>query len=482
MPQASATAAPNDRVVLVQRCEDYDPATIQRIVTDGMQRLQVRPAGKVFVKPNVVYAGDPEVFGRHAYTDPQFVGAALRALAAAPDVCRVNLGENSAVGFPTRHCFRNAGYYDELDRVRSAARCPVDIFCMDEDRWDKVPVDGEIHHTLRLSRTMARADTRVYLPKLKCHCVTKMTGAIKLNIGICSDEERAIRHDYRLADKIVDLLAVGWPDLIVMDAIEIGVGNEAFPTPRHLGLILLGTNPLAVDIVGARLLGLSPDEVPYLRRAIERGYGPATLDDVTLEGDLTSPAQLDAQAARVGPHDAAFTAWQDIHAELTRLRSPMRFFWGPHRHSGSSGSPDSTDGADDQRCATGCAMGLKMFLATYERYAGPEAFASAKPVVFVVGRVAEPIDARGHDVFLIGKCARAEVHNARKQSRVERCFTTAKDLTFSLGHRLGMPAPMLDGKMVGGLARDMARSSLQKLWSRRFAQDLGQLVTRRRRD
>jgi Domain of unknown function (DUF362) len=37
----------------------------------------------------------------------------------------------------------------------------------------------------------------VYLPKLKCHCVSTMTGAVKLNIGICSDDERAIRYDFR---------------------------------------------------------------------------------------------------------------------------------------------------------------------------------------------------------------------------------------------------------------------------------------------
>ena len=36
-----------------------------------------------------------------------------------------------------------------------------------------------------------------------------------------------------------------------------------------------------------------------------------------------------------------------------------------------------------------------------------------------------------------------------------------------------MPAPSRDAKMVGGLVRDLARSSVGKLFSRRLVQDLG---------
>lgn len=470
------TTRPVDNRVLVRRAETYDRDALQKLVTEGMATLGFLPHGKTFVKPNVVFAGDPEVFGRHAYTQPQLVGASLLALSRMEAVERIDVGENSAVGFPTRNFYRHAGYYDELREVRQRAGKPVYLFCLDEDRRDRVPVGGVVHDTLRLARTMARADCKVYLPKLKCHCVSRMTGAVKLNIGICGDDDRAIRHDFMLNDKIVDLLSVGWPDFIVMDAIEVGVGNEAFPTPRTLGLVLMGTNPVAVDLVGARLLGLGPDDVPYLRRAIERGYGPASLDEVALEGDLVDIAGLDEAARRLGPYDDEFYAWQDVSKELARLGSPMRFFWGPHRFAGQPGSGH----APDEHCATGCVMGIKMFLASYERYAGRETFVSkAKPVVFVAWRVSEPIDAAGEEVFLIGKCAQANVQNARKVIRVDKCFTTASDMSFAIGSRLGLPTPMRDAGVVADLARDMARSSLSKVASLRFMQDLGSKLRRK---
>ena len=463
------TTKPSESLVLVRRCEEYDRATIERIVAEGMERFGYQPAGKVFVKPNVVFAGDPKVFGRHAYTETAFVGACLRSLARRPGVQRVDLGENSAIGFPTRHCYRHAGYYEEVERVAHAARCPVDIVCMDEGPRDTVQVNGTVHQTLRLGRVMARADTKVYLPKLKCHCVSRMTGAVKLNIGICCADDRSIRHDYMLNEKIVDLLAVGWPDFIAMDAIDVGVGNEAFPVPRRLGLILMGTNPVAVDLVGARLLGLGVDDVPYLAAAVRRGYRPASVDEVTLAGDLTTLGALDEQARRIMPYDQEFTAWQDIPRELERLSSPMRLYWGAHRNG------------TGEKCGTGCLMAVKMFLASLERYAGAEAFARAKPVVFVVGRTDEVVDARGEEVFLIGTCAQAvKPVNARKVISVDKCFTTANDLTFAIGTRLGMPAPSRDARMVGGLVRDMARASAGKLFSLRLVQDLGARLGRKK--
>ena len=234
---------------------------------------------------------------------------------------------------------------------------------------------------------MARADSMVYLPKLKCHCVSTMTGTVKLNIGICSDDERAIRHDFMLNDKIVDLLSVGTPDFTVMDAIDVGVGNEAFPTPRRLGLILMGKNPLAVDLVGARLLGYNCDDVPYLKRAVKRGYLPAHVEDVEIIGDLKNIENLDRAAQKIQPYDDEYVKWQDINKELKRMQSPIRFFWG------------YTKKEDKSKCSTGCVMGAKMFFGFLEQFAGQLAFKAAKPVVMVIGKSMRPLMPMGMKLF-----------------------------------------------------------------------------------
>ena len=450
--------------VVAMRCETYDREKIGKIIARGMALLDYRPRGRVFVKPNVVFAYNTKVFGDMAYTATPLMGAALKTLSVQQGVERVDMGENSAIGFPTRLCYKNAGYYDEVEAIRKNAGCPVNIFCMDEVPRKSVFVGGKVHDNLRVSKTMAEADTRVYLPKLKGHCVSNMTGAVKLNIGICSDDERAIRHDFLLNEKIVDLLAVGYPDFIVMDAIDVGVGNEAFPVRRKLGLVLMGTNPLAVDLVGARLLGLGIDDVPYLKAAAARGYTPSDIVEVTIAGDLNSLADIDTQAKRILPYDDDFYGWQDVEKELKRLGSPMRFFWGPYR------------GGNGEKCLTGCVMGLKMFLGGVEKHAGAGAFAHAKPAVFVIGNVSETIDAKGGEAYKLGSCAAAHIVNAKKVIHIDKCFTTASDMNLAIAHRLGMPAITRDIGFLKDYAGAIAGASLRKLIGMRYFQDMGHFL------
>lgn len=454
-----ATDSRNDFRVLIRECEEYDENKIMGIIRDGMRELGYDPKGGVYVKPNVVYASKKGRYGSTAYTHPSLVGASLRVLSGAPGVQRVDMGEKTAIGYPTRLIFRYAGYYDVVKRARRKGAARIEISCIDEERRDRIFIGGKVHDTLRVPRRLARADTLVSLPKLKCHCVSSMTGAVKINIGICSDDERSIRHDFMLNEKIVDLLTAGYPDFIVMDAIDVGVGNEAVPTPRRLGLILMGRNPLAVDLVGARLLGYDLDEVPYLRAAVDRGYRPARLKDVTLLGDVKSIAGIDRSAKRAGPYDDEFFRWQDVRRELERIGSPLRFYWGPTKHGGD-------------RCLTGCVMGLKMYFGFTERFAGIDAFRRARPAVLVIGVIDEEIDARGNDVFLLGSCARARVVNAKKVVRIDSCTTTAVEMTEIIRGRLGIPTPLYAPSQILPLAGAMLAASWKKLVNLRYGQDM----------
>ncbi|HPA73306.1 MAG TPA: DUF362 domain-containing protein, partial [Spirochaetota bacterium] len=216
----------DDTCVLVRACDGYDEDAIAAIVARGMEELGYAPSGRIFVKPNAVYATRGGRYGKTAYTDPAVVGGALRALAGAQGTERVDMGEKTAIGYPTRLIMKYAGYYDLVKRLRKSSPVPLGIHCIDEEKRERVFVGGTVHDMLRVPRAMSRATSLVYIPKLKCHCVSGMTGAVKLNIGICSDDERAIRHDFMLNHKIVDLLGPGYPDFTVMDAIGFASFDE----------------------------------------------------------------------------------------------------------------------------------------------------------------------------------------------------------------------------------------------------------------
>jgi uncharacterized protein (DUF362 family) len=456
-----------DNRVLVVECPEYDKAKIRGIIDQGMETLGYKPGGKIAIKPNIVFAYDPEVFTATTYTNFDVIESAIRSLEARPEVSHIAVTETSAVGNPTRFTFRWAGYTDRIQKLKQEVRKPLSLVAMDEDRRMSVFIGGRVHDRVRLSRTFAQADSRIYMPKLKCHCVSKMTGAVKLNVGIVSFDDRSIHHDYLLNEKIADLLTVGWPEFVVMDAITVGVGNEALPLSRQLGLILMGKNPIAVDLVASRLLGMQGEtDIPYLAVAIGRGYRPARLEDVTIMGDAATVSDLDRFAERVKPYDDEFYRWQDINKELKRLNSPLRLYHGPYSD------------ISDERCETGCIMGLKMYLAFLEAYAGAEAFAKAKPAVFIIGRIKEPVDAKGGRAFIIGSCSRAKVENASKVIKMDNCFVTASDMFMVIGNRTGIKSPFFDPGFLRHYVPSLLAGSAKKLFNGRYAQDSLDFIAR----
>ncbi len=96
----------------------------------------------------------------------------------------------------------------------------------------------------------------------------------------------------------------------LVDGIVAGEGNGPLdPTPRPAGLILAGTNPLAVDLACARLMGFDYQRIPMLQRALAKhplplanfGYEDVTAlsDDRRLQGRL---ADLQGRLFALQPH------------------------------------------------------------------------------------------------------------------------------------------------------------------------------------
>ena len=77
--------------------------------------------------------------------------------------------------------------------------------------------------------------------------------------------------------------------LCIADAIVGMEGNGPTQgTPREIGAILASTSPHKLDLACAKIIGLSPDSIPTLGAARERGLIPESVDDLSIFGDLDS--------------------------------------------------------------------------------------------------------------------------------------------------------------------------------------------------
>ncbi len=396
--------------VFVGRCQSYDPVAIAGVIGRGLDELQAWHLlrGKVAIKPNLVMAHP--VHARNGYTRAEFMAAVLSHLAELRrrgQVSRVDVVEKCGRGAPTRAMLRSAGY------LPLARRFGVALHAMEEEPRVAVTLQrSQLHQTVHISPWVAAADSLIFTPKLKSNVLAHgISAALKLNMGSLDDDERMLFHDYRLDDKIVDLLEACYPALVITDAIEIAVGGNQMTQPGYpLGAIIIATNPVAHDLVAARLLNLEPMAVGHLRRAVERGYTPAGLDEVEVVGDFP----LDEARAATAACDLGFMRVDDFPSPLT-VRS---------------GEP---------YCTGGC-QGVFLDWLHMLKDRQPEAVARLpRDLSVVIGAVEGPV--LGDRLLLYGDCAACWVLPGQRVSRIRGCPPNHKDTIFwlALKHRLFGP-------------------------------------------
>ena len=398
--------------VIARRCDSYDVSALEEIIEDGIRELKEEPKGKILIKPNVV-CSTPVVQSAHTHTS--VVEAAVNVLRRMTTGSEIAIGESGGMTIPTRLFFHHAGY------SRMARRLAVPLRDFNEERWVRVRLSrAKWHKTLLVAKSLYEASYKIWIPKLKFHNACHITNAIKLNVGILTHKERMLYHDDRLVEKIVDLLEVGYPDLIITDAIEIGHGSEFAPYLYHLGAILIANDPLAIDMAAARILGYQPKDVGHLAEARDRGYGTLDWREVEVKGDV-SIEELSDKARKI---ETPYSVTWDVQ----KVKSPVSFYPGINPESG-------------RECPGGCLNALAGALATSEQYY-PGLVAGLEGMGIVIGYYKGDVIHPGEKVALIGSCADVEGKLlAGKVVRIKGCPVKGMDQAAFLFPRLGIRTP-----------------------------------------
>ncbi len=366
--------------VILRHCDTYEPTRIAGIIGQGMDELEIHPFGRTLVKPNVVIAH--RQYFHHAFTRPEFLDGLLTAVKRrGEDITKLYVGERCGITLPTRYAFAMAGYPPILRKHK----VPAEYF----DEGPQIRVDLKHPDALRdfilVPEGVVRSQFLINAPKFKTHPWTKVTFAIKNFIGIQHDPQRLIDHDHMLHTKIADLQEVVSPGFIAIDGITAGEGTMLTPRPYPLNLIVMGINPVAVDVVCTHITGLDPREVDHIRITAERGYGPLALDQIEITGDVS----LESARERT----------KNIHLPLERVeeifndRSNITTYVGP--------PPDTYD-----YCWGGCPGSLYEAIQIIQEFQ-PNVYHEVRPMHVVIGDYQGEIHPQsGEHVLFMGDCTR----------------------------------------------------------------------------
>ncbi|CCO08537.1 DUF362 domain-containing protein [Desulforamulus hydrothermalis] len=267
---------PEHATVAVAHCTGYELSQVSRSLDKLLQHLGgmpgfVKPGQVVAVKPNLIAKKKPE---EAATTHPALVEAVVRMVQQAggrPFII-------DSPGGPASQGLLQA-VYRATGMAAVARRTGCDL-CLDTTEMTLAHPAGRAVKQLTVLKALAEADLIIGLPKLKTHCMTLYTGAVKLMYGAVPGLKKAQYHFNmqrleQFSHLLIDINTLLPSCLTIMDAV-VGMEGDG-PTagsPRQVGLLLASPSPYALDFVGAGLIGLKPTELPFIRLSMERRLCP----------------------------------------------------------------------------------------------------------------------------------------------------------------------------------------------------------------
>jgi uncharacterized protein (DUF362 family) len=194
------------------------------------------------------------------------IGAAVAFKAAgAADVV---VGEGPGHRRDTEYLVTRTGLYDHIREHR------IRFIDLNQDDVRETPLGSQYMGlaTLALPAELLAADFIVSMPKLKTHHWAGMTASMKNLFGTVPGAvygwPKNILHTHGIDNAIVDLNATIRPHFSIVDGVTAMEGDgPIMGKPRHLGLIAMGRDLAAVDASCARIIGLDPDAIQYLRES-----------------------------------------------------------------------------------------------------------------------------------------------------------------------------------------------------------------------
>jgi len=256
---------------------------IERAVADALRHLPLESlvrGKRVAVKPNETWASAEDTTG---VTQPDTLGAVLRQL--KPHQPRELIVTGGAGAAETDEVFRIAGLMDVVEQEGATFfdhnRAPFR-----EVELEYAP-DADVtgpQKSVMVNPRVLEYETLVSLAQLKLHETATVTLSLK-NIAMSfpaadyyGHPRSTRKHENHFFDDMHSFIAAMARRFPIQLAIVVGhpamigtgpLGGHAVET----GLVIAGTDALAADVVGARLLGFRPQAVRHLWEAGRLGLG-----------------------------------------------------------------------------------------------------------------------------------------------------------------------------------------------------------------
>jgi uncharacterized protein (DUF362 family) len=232
------------------------------------------PIDHVLIKPNIC-GGVPGKIG--TYTSIEAIEAMIKELEGK--VQKISIGESNSSMYLADKMFEINGIKDYANSM------DIELVNLSEGPMIEIPIKGGyVFDKIKINQKLSEAKI-ISMPVAKTHCSTDVTLSLKNMFGILPRRKKG-RYHKKIDPILADINKAFPPKLTVVDASTCLEGEGPFHgNSVELGLIVAGSNAVAVDSVMAKIMGFEPQEIMHIRLASELGLGPKSLDEILVVGE-----------------------------------------------------------------------------------------------------------------------------------------------------------------------------------------------------
>lgn len=241
----------------------------------GMGRFVSR-GNIVWIKPNIGWDRRPE---QAATTNPDVV-ATLVEMSFQAGAKKVMVSDNP--------CNKAQNTFPRSGIQQAAEKAGAQVFFLDERKFRKMALNGKVLKEWVIYQDVVEADRLINVAIVKNHNLSKATLGMKNLMGVTGGARNRFHQD--IDNTLVDLATFLKPQLTVLDALRVltangPVGGNLADVKRR-DTIVAGVDQVAVDAVGATLLGYKPETIGHIVQGNARGLG-------TINFNSLSPRKLE---------------------------------------------------------------------------------------------------------------------------------------------------------------------------------------------
>ena len=253
--------------VFVASADHYSDALVN-VVAEGFHRLGITEAmisGKnILLKPNLV---EPHREAEHINTHPILIQSLAKAFYKLK-------AKSVVVAEGAGHCKDSILVLEESGFGQMLAENHLSFIDLNNTSFSRIANKGNKSKLgdLYIPRPIQKADFIVSVAKMKTHHWAGATLSMKNLFGIMPGMvygwPKNVLHQAGIIQSILDINASVPIQLGVVDGI-VGMEGDGpiMGDPIHSNVLVMGRNLPALDATCARIMGLNPEHIPYLKYA-----------------------------------------------------------------------------------------------------------------------------------------------------------------------------------------------------------------------